>query len=44
MSEESDALAIIVSEERGTISLATDEELVEEIKPDRVYVNLKKYL
>ncbi len=44
MTEESDAIAIIVSEERGTISLADDEQLIEEIKPDRFLANLKKYL
>lgn len=44
IAEESDALAIIVSEERGTVSVATDEDLIESIKPERFYTNLKKYL
>lgn len=44
IAEESDALAIIVSEERGTISIANDEQLLENVKSERFYANLKKYL
>ncbi len=42
LAQETDALVLVVSEERGTISIAHGDKLIEEIPPDKVITVIKR--
>ncbi len=44
IAEKTDAIALIVSEESGSISIAVDEEFVTKVKPDELAAKLKSYM